>query len=104
MIPGITPDDKPSAFKLIGIEPFGLWLEALRSPNALDPQFSSGLRSTAKTAFVPFARIGYIVCDGASHSQPLLADESKSGGPELSQSSDRNRKRQPVQARATQRK
>jgi hypothetical protein len=59
-IPSLFDDDKPRLYKLVNIEPFGLWLESPELATRLvRPKEQHAPETLA--AFFPFARIAYVL-------------------------------------------
>lgn len=56
--------EEPYPFRLVGIEDFGLWLEAVDGESTVAARRSP--TSFPHIALFPFTQIGYVVSDGAS--------------------------------------
>lgn len=71
---GDAPED-PMTFRLVGIEPCGLWLEPVDHPYRKTTRTAS-VDFLPGTALVPYAQIAYVLCDlnaWKPAEEPLLA-------------------------------
>jgi hypothetical protein len=64
-IPGLSKDDQAYPYKLVGIEPHGLWLESEIFGKDFIAQEHGEPACEPFAAFVPYAQIAYVLCDGA---------------------------------------
>jgi hypothetical protein len=80
-IPAIFGDVECRAYKLLGVELNGLWLQSDELTDRLLPHDRRDLASRAPAAFVPFAHIvGVLVATGPTPSPPRAeASEASTG-------------------------
>lgn len=60
-IPSLYDDGQPRPYKLVGIEPEGLWLESEELVSRLLPANTKHSPPETLRAFIPFAQISYIL-------------------------------------------
>jgi hypothetical protein len=59
-IPSLSEDMRPRVFKLVSIEPSGLWFENSDQAPRFPSLNHSDPKSDVHTAFIPFAQIAYV--------------------------------------------
>jgi hypothetical protein len=64
-IPSLFSDGKCRPYRLVGVEPYGLWLEGDELATRLLPDHIAFTESTAAIAFIPFSQIGSVVIASA---------------------------------------